>query len=94
MVENGLSCTDRAPRGWLQSLNVSRYINNVALSYHGLGSCCPQIGKIHNIAYLKSFFSKGMCQEAVCWGISSVVTGGIFFFFLLAELFVNEQWRW
>lgn len=58
MVENDLSCTDRAPRGWLRSLNVSIYIKNAVLSYHGLGICCLQMGKIHNIAYLKIFLFK------------------------------------
>lgn len=75
-----LVCTDRALRGWLQCLNVSRYINNVILSYHGLDICCVQIGEIHNTVYLKiSLFKRHVPRSSVPGNKFSYNQRGFFF---------------
>lgn len=81
MVENDLTCAERAPKHLLQSLSVSRYTNNVILSYHGLGMCCLQIGKIQNTAYFKIFpFKRYVPRNSVLGNKFSCNRRDFFFF--------------
>lgn len=76
--------TDRywkQPRDWFKCLNVSRYINNVILSYHGLDICCLQIGKIPNTACLKiSLFKRHLPRSGVLGNKFSYNQRGFFFY--------------